>query len=798
LVEIHEKRGTNQFTDSDLPLTIGSAAGAHVLLQNGKAVEGYIGESNGYLFIQPADGSSDFYHNDQHIESSTWIKSGDSTRIDSALLNFVISGDLVEIHVSSVEDQEMLTPPGTPHPDMVSAGEPLPRTSDDIRAKRSGARKAGLLASGFFLLLLIAAVFVLTARSLEVVVNPAPDTLSISGFPPVVKLGSHFLGLTGEYSVKATKAGYQQLDESVTISDNDANRFTFTLDKLPGRIDFFTTPLEGSQIYVDGQHIGVTPLSEVQLAAGEHRVRIERHRYLVQEFMVMVEGLDIKQRVDVTLEPAWSEVTLIAEPAGTTVIIDKQELGQTPLTLELLAGSHTIIFQKKDFSPHIMKLDVAAGARLTPEAVVLKPAPAFIELQSKPSGTTVTVDSIYKGRTPLKVEISSKKEHTIVLSRPGYKDLTKKIKLGPGEKRTMAVDLQPEYGVIFLTAEPPEAELYIDGKSHGKATGRLELTVREHTLEVRAKGYQSKTLAVTPQKNYSRQVDVSLIPEGQEAQKGSPLQDRKRTRIGHELILLGPASFQMGASKGEQGRRSNERQHKVQINRLFYLGAKEVTNAEFRLYKPGHLSGAFARHSLDKDMQPVVNISWDDAARFMNWLSEQDGLESFYKEEDGKMVPVKPFTTGYRLPFEAEWAYAARIAGRKEAARFDWQGSFPPRDKSGNFADETARSLLPVIIKGYNDTFAAAAPVASFNKNPAGFFDMGSNVSEWCHDYYAPYTGLASEIRIDPTGPESGTHHVVRGASWRDGSITEVRLSYRGYSRENRDDIGFRIARYAR
>jgi len=71
-------------------------------------------------------------------------------------------------------------------------------------------------------------------------------------------------------------------------------------------------------------------------------------------------------------------------------------------------------------------------------------------------------------------------------------------------------------------------------------------------------------------------------------------------------------------------------------------------------------------------------------------------------------------------------------------------------------------------------------------------------VSEWCHDYYTPYASSAAKVETDPTGPESGTHHVVRGASWGDGSITELRLSYRGYSREKRDDIGFRIARYAR
>jgi formylglycine-generating enzyme required for sulfatase activity len=280
--------------------------------------------------------------------------------------------------------------------------------------------------------------------------------------------------------------------------------------------------------------------------------------------------------------------------------------------------------------------------------------------------------------------------------------------------------------------------------------------------------------------------------------KAAELPDKKNTGSGQELILLGPVSFQMGSSKGEQGRRSNEYQHQVRINRAFYLGSKEVSNAEFRLFKPDHFSGTVARRTLDNDTQPVVNVSWSDAARYMNWLSKQDGLKPFYREENGKMVPIKPFTIGYRLPFEAEWAYAARLAGRQEVARYGWQGTFPPPAKSGNYADESARAILPVVIRGYSDTFAVAAPVASFPKNPRGFFDLDGNVSEWCHDYYTPYIPHAGAVEADPTGPESGVHHVVRGGSWRDGSITEVRLSYRGYSRVKRDDIGFRIARYAR
>jgi formylglycine-generating enzyme required for sulfatase activity len=72
---------------------------------------------------------------------------------------------------------------------------------------------------------------------------------------------------------------------------------------------------------------------------------------------------------------------------------------------------------------------------------------------------------------------------------------------------------------------------------------------------------------------------------------------------------------------------------------------------------------------------------------------------------------------------------------------------------------------------------------------------MGGNVSEWVHDVYTIYTPSPDDIATDPTGPDEGEYHVIRGASWMDDSVTELRLSYRDYGDEARPDVGFRIAR---
>jgi len=200
--------------------------------------------------------------------------------------------------------------------------------------------------------------------------------------------------------------------------------------------------------------------------------------------------------------------------------------------------------------------------------------------------------------------------------------------------------------------------------------------------------------------------------------------------------------------------------------------------------------------------QPVASVQWNDATAYLNWLSEKDGLPPAYSKEDGNMIAIVPSTTGYRLPTEAEWAFVARYEGRIEAhqkpLKYPWGTDRHPPDKSGNYADSSAKGELPVTIQGYTDGYRVAAPVGQFLPNAVEVFDLGGNVSEWCHDYYDVRLGSQNKVLRDPTGPAIGKYHVIRGASWRHGSITELRLSYRDYSEKPRNDLGFRIARYAK
>lgn len=791
IFKIITSEGTQHFDDSGLPCAIGSGEQAGIRVSHVAPITAWLADSRGYLFLQAVEGAEPVFHNDEHVQASVWIKSGDSTRIGNAVLHWSLSGDRVEVRAYA-DGAQGLQPPGTPPP-IRERNEriPLPRAISTIN--KSGRKWYGLPATILFILLAFAVLFVVTAQRVELHVQPQPETLKISGFPPVVHGGDFLLAWKGTYTLQAEKEGYQPLSEQVVVPTG-ANHFTFSMEKLPGLVNINSRPVSGAEVFIDDILVGKTPLHAKKVAAGVHQLRLVQERYLPLEQQLTVSGGGREQVVDAQLLASWGTVVLTTEPAGAMVLHNGQQLGLTPITVELVAGPVALGLTKKGFARTDLELDVVAGQTMTPDPILLVPAPATVHFRSVPVGATVSLNGHFAGTTPVTLSLPSGEQQEIRLQRSGYASSLLKRSFPPEGREDVTVKLKPLYGTILLTTDPVHAMLLIDGKKYGPATGRLRLTTRKHQLTVEADGFLSVRKIVVPEQDVVQRVDIHLHRKEEAIGTTSGVVPKKDGK----MIALGPVTMEMGAGRREPGRRANEQERTVHLSKVFLLAVSPVTNAEYRHFKPGHRSGRVRQQTLDGDNQPVVNVRWGDAARYCNWLSAKEGLPLFYREQGQHMVTVQPLTTGYRLPTEAEWSFAARLAGRQVPAKYPWQGKFPPKEVVGNFGDEAGRALLPSIIRGYNDGFPVTAPVGSFKKNPGGFFDLGGNVSQWCHDWYTPYSGPGAQKvqQEDTMGPDRGTHHVVRGSSWRDSTITTLRLSYRGYSKVAKNDIGFRIARY--
>jgi formylglycine-generating enzyme required for sulfatase activity len=271
------------------------------------------------------------------------------------------------------------------------------------------------------------------------------------------------------------------------------------------------------------------------------------------------------------------------------------------------------------------------------------------------------------------------------------------------------------------------------------------------------------------------------------------------------MVVVPTGTFTMGSPEGETGHDANESPtHEVQVAKGFAMARSTVTIGQFRDFvrssgyvpqsqtlgggsvydeQSGGLRDEPSATWQDdyagkpgQDRLPVINVSWNDAKAYADWLSKRSGKT-------------------YRLPSEAEFEYALRAGS---TTRY-WWGDGNPASRVENLTGGNDRSgsgrRWSNAFNGYKDGYWGPAPVMSFTPNPFGLYDMGGNVSEWVadcwHDNYvrAPRT---AEAWVNP----GCARRVIRGGSW--GSAPNmVRSAYRqGASADLRNArVGFRVVR---
>jgi eukaryotic-like serine/threonine-protein kinase len=233
-----------------------------------------------------------------------------------------------------------------------------------------------------------------------------------------------------------------------------------------------------------------------------------------------------------------------------------------------------------------------------------------------------------------------------------------------------------------------------------------------------------------------------------------------------ELVLVPAGRFLMGSPEGEErdksvGKLVESPPREVKINRPFYMGKYEVTNAQFRRFKPNYSSGSNVRvdlHSgsivgidLNGDDQPVAAVRWHDAVAFGEWLSRKSGK-------------------AIRLPTEAEWEYACR-AGTTTPFHFGATLSTTQANYHGGYT----------YGRGAQGEFRKKTTnVGSFPPNAFGLHDMHGNLWEWCAD------------QANPKAPSSD--RIVRGGSWLDNPGTcRSAIRFTAPPHFMRTDFGFRV-----
>ena len=779
---------------NNFPIRIGTDLNSEIVI-SGSLAEGLsatidrIGEK--YL-LQITNQSIDASLNGNRLKGSHWIENEDELIINNAVIQFEHQENDLLVSVSDISGEQ---------PTIFEK-----RQSKGIFENQT-IRYIGFSIS---LVVLYFSFYFFTAKAVKIDVYDDLNGESIAqdsdvnidgGFFPSFKIGGRYLLRSGEYEISILNEGYVSVNKgNLIIDDNESQDRMFVLSRLPGKVIFIMTPDVDFKLYVDDSEVSKTT-PETLVSAGNRMIELRFDRYFPIEKEIFVKGKGEIQEYSFDLDPAWADVSISTEPDGVSIFNGDERLGNTPSTVQLIQGKNTLSLRKSGYKDYEIELDVIAQDSISLDSLMLSRLDVPLKIMTQPESASININDEYRGLTPMEIMLEPLVEHTILISKPGYKDINNQVSLDTIEslssegKNSEVLDyfLEEILGQVSFVGTDG-AKVYRSDDLIGVIPFDIEMISEEQTLQVKKDGLVTQEIKMTPNPNYPQKIEVKLLNEEQTVLAAIP--KMLKTSQSQEMKLILPGSFVMGTPRRSQGRLSNENERLIEITKPFYIGTKEVTNNEFRAFKPKHTSGAEMFRELSNGMHPTVMVSWSDAAAYCNWLSNKESLVPAYENIDGQYKLKQPITNGYRLPTEAEWEWVSRYNGGAGEQRYPWGDSMPPVEESGNYADESTESLLTNVLKDYWDGYPVTAPSGRFYPNKIGIYDLGGNVAEWVSDYYAVPTRQLRLVEKDPFGPADGTARVIKGSSWRDSSLTKLRFAYRDYGTQGRLDVGFRIARY--
>ena len=234
-----------------------------------------------------------------------------------------------------------------------------------------------------------------------------------------------------------------------------------------------------------------------------------------------------------------------------------------------------------------------------------------------------------------------------------------------------------------------------------------------------------------------------------------------------ELVEIPAGKFSMGSKQGSDDERPV---HEVVIAAPFYLSTTEITFEEYDAFSEATGRDLARDQEWGREKRPVINVSWDDAQAYVQWLDAMTGSDC-------------------RLPGEAQWEYAARAGTETDyALRYSAGEDWGTDDLTGlancRGCGPPAALAEGVVLDSISDLIGnQSIPVASFGPNEWGLYDMHGNVWEWVQDCF-----------VDVEDDSACWIRVLRGGSWYDFRVdARSALRYNNDPYGRHDFIGFRV-----
>lgn len=324
----------------------------------------------------------------------------------------------------------------------------------------------------------------------------------------------------GDHSLLLQRDGYYNVSRPVRVYPGQTNAVNATLKPiLYGNVSVSTTP-PGAQIWVDRVNIGaVTPNIIENLTQGDHIIQLKLAGYRDYSRTFRVAGGQTFV-INTSLIALYGNVTVISNPAGAQIWIDRANTGTiTPGTIQnLTIGEHSLNVKFAGYRDGVRTFRVPGGGTETVYVSLVPFKYGNISITSNPTGAHVWFDRANTGAvTPYTIENVTEGQHTIVLQRDGYYNLTRQLWVAQGQAKVLNETLNPlQQGNISVLSVPSGAKIWLDSISTGKVTPTTLEAVNagNHFVLLQLNGYNYYYTFAKVITGQTTIVNATLVPGG--------------------------------------------------------------------------------------------------------------------------------------------------------------------------------------------------------------------------------------------------------------------------------------------
>ncbi len=560
-----------------------------------------------------------------------------------------------------------------------------------------------------------------------------------------------------------------------------------------------------AKIFIDGESKGITNKG-IFLNPGKYLLRLELEGYLALEDTISVAADQAKNSFKYTLTKNSGVFDLKVSPEDAVVRLNDQVLLK-PYYFEIKPGEYNIKVEAPLYDTFNEKIKLNVGQTISRKIDLVKNSGNLI-LTVQPIGATVKIaGKIIEDYNNL---LLSPGKYEFEVSYPEYSTQKWVTEIMRGKTETIKVVLAEKTGNLQFSISPMEANISLRKAKQEiqKWTGSTiisKLRIGDYLITAKCPGYKNWSQIINIKEGETTILDVQML-------NGS---------AGPAMVLVAGGRFNMGCTSEIGDCDYDEYPVRTVTISDFYMAETELTVDKFKdfidatgyktiaekegvslVYNNGSWTKQYGVNwrydakgnpwAENEDSYPVLHVSWYDAIEYCNWLSLQDGLIPVYtinrnsKDPNNKsdmdqykwLVSQNTSATGYRLPTEAEWEYAARGGVNKDGFSYSGDNKLT---KVGWAISNSNNELHSVKMK---------AP------NSLGLYDLSGNVWEWCWDWYAKNHPAAA---TNPTGHTLGEARVLRGGAW-DNDETFCRVSGRigEHPSVKYPIVGFRIVAFGK